>query len=212
MTWPCSIDQRPTAVAWIHGCIRLDVRNPLALSNGVGSVDGADNSSCDGVVEAKGITDGNGPFTGLQVIGVAQGCHWQVFGDHLHHCNVGERVTPEHFAFEASPIGKGDGHLVGASNDMFIGENQSIASRDEARALSLLLLGGRTDSKNPSKRIIDFFHHINAHHGGPHPVHRFHNHILSGLEWGTSRLVIDNRWSQLRRLGTQPQLGLDQTA
>jgi hypothetical protein len=153
----CSIDERPTAVAGIHGCIRLDIWNALAFSHGVGSVDGADDPGRDGVVKTKRITDSDGPFTGLQDIGVAEGCHRQIFGDDLHHCNVGEGIAPEHFPFEASPIGKGDGHLVGPSNDMFIGENQSIASRDEARALSLLSLGRRADSKNPAQRIIDLF-------------------------------------------------------
>ncbi|CAI8356146.1 MAG: Uncharacterised protein [Cyanobium sp. ARS6] len=67
------VDQRPAAVAWIHGCISLDVGHSLPLSDRIGAIHGTDDPRSHGVVEAKGITDRNGPFPWLESIGITKG-------------------------------------------------------------------------------------------------------------------------------------------
>ena len=133
------VDQRSTAVARVHRCIRLDVGDPLSFSGG--AANRTDDPSCDGVVQSIGVADGDGPFPRAQLVRVAKGGHRQLFGDHLHHGHIGEVVASKNLAGEAAPVRQCDGHFVRATHHMLIGEDQPVGSGDEPRSLALLALG-----------------------------------------------------------------------
>ena len=71
------VDQGPATVAGIDGGIGLQIGHPLPLTEGIGPLDGTDDSSGHGVVKTQGIADGNGPLARLHLGGVPQGGHGQ---------------------------------------------------------------------------------------------------------------------------------------
>ena len=61
------VDQRPAAVAGVHGGIGLQVGHPLAFTHRIGALHGADDARGHGVVEAEGVADGDRPFAGAHL-------------------------------------------------------------------------------------------------------------------------------------------------
>ena len=61
------INQRPSAIAWVHGGIGLDVSHPLPTAKGVVASNRTHDSHRHRVVEPQGVTDGNGPLTGPHI-------------------------------------------------------------------------------------------------------------------------------------------------
>ena len=104
----------------------------MTITDRIGTTNGTDDAGCHGVVQSERVADGDGPFPRLQLIGVTEGCYRQVLCHHLDHGDIGEGVTSEHLAVEAAPVRKRDLHPVSATDNMFIGEDQSIGPGDEA--------------------------------------------------------------------------------
>ena len=185
-------DQRTAAVAGIDRGVGLDVRHPLAFADvGIGAPDSTDDSSCHGVVQAKGVADGNRPLTGPELVGIAQAGHRQVVGHHLHHSHIGEGVSAEHFAFELPAIGQGDGHPIGALHHVFIGEDQAVGTGDEADPWPLLALGRWTKTQDPPQGIAHLFHGVDADHRRSDPFHGADDHIFTACSgawrgWSTT--------------------------
>ena len=61
------INQRATAVAWVHSGIGLDVSHPLPAAQGVVAGNRTHDSHRHRVVEPQGVTDGDGPLTGPDI-------------------------------------------------------------------------------------------------------------------------------------------------
>ena len=126
-------DQWATAVARVHGGIRLDVGHPLAFSDvGIGASNGTDDACRDRVVQPERVPDGDGPFPRPQPIRVPKACHRQVVGHHLHHGHVRQWITAQHVAVEATTVGKRDRHPIRPTHHVFIGEDQAVGPGDEA--------------------------------------------------------------------------------
>ena len=175
-------DQGSPAIAGIDGCIRLDVRNPLTLADvGIGPIDGTDDACGDGVVQTKGIPDGDGPFPRAQLVGIAETRHRQVLSHHLHHRNVRQRIAAENGALETAPVGQRHIDPIRSSHHMLVGEDQAVGSCDEPRPLALLPLGGGAKAEQLTHRVVDVLLGVDPHHGRTDPLDRFDDHILPGL-------------------------------
>ena len=117
---------RTTAVAGIHGCIGLDVRDPLSLPHCIGAVHRTDDSCRHRVVQSKGVANGNRPLSRLEVVGIAQWRHGEFVGHNAHHRNIRQRISAENPPTETAAIGKGDRHLISTFYHVGVGEDQSV--------------------------------------------------------------------------------------
>jgi len=138
------VEQRTAGVARVDGHVGLDEGHIAFV--GQAATLGADDTGGDRVIEAEGRTDGQDPFTDLELIGIAQLEGGQVLGVDFQQGHVGTGIRADQLGGVITAVGQPYQDLVGIGDHMVVGQDVAIGRDDEARpqGLGLLLLATGT--------------------------------------------------------------------
>src|SRR5690606_37058347 len=174
------VDQRPAAVAPVDGRVRLDQfentgivaaarRQPVQQ---VGT-DAADHAHGDGAeeIQALGIADGHHRFPDPHLVGVAEDGIGKVGGLDAQHRQIGEGIIVGHNGGgQHPPVGHHYFYLVGAFDDVVVGDDVAVGAEDDARAGGGDPGEGLAAGDVPDHPLVQ-----NAYHRRPDLVDHFHH-------------------------------------
>jgi hypothetical protein len=135
-TSPWGRDERAPRIAGVEGGVRLDhVVDQPARTRAQRSAEGRNHARRDRRFEPKWIADGDHELAALEQLGIAEGCrrkrHRSV---DAHEGEIRIRVVADHPRSQGSTVNRGGGHPRGVSDDMAVGEHESVRRHDDARS------------------------------------------------------------------------------
>ena len=138
--------QRTAGVARIDGRVGLDevLDGAVGLSRkGETAAFRADDARGhrEGEVVTQRVAYGQDPLAHPGRAAVAERSGDEVLGVDLEHREVGVRIGPDDLGLELAPVEQAHGHLIGAIDDVVVGEDVAVLGDDEARAGALLEAG-----------------------------------------------------------------------
>ncbi len=131
------IEQRAAGVARIDRGVRLDVGDQVFLRQ-VASL-GADDARGHRVLETEGLADRDDPLAHLELVRIADRHLRQIPGFDLQHGDVGALVGADDLGLELATVGELDADLVGAVDDVGVGDEVAVGRDDETRTDRLLV-------------------------------------------------------------------------
>ena len=155
------IEQRPTGVPRIDGCIGLNQIKAFPGDTQLRhvAVEVADDAHRHGVLQSEGVPHRNGPVAHTHPIGIAQ--HSRRPGPlplKTHHCQIGEGIRSHHFPLCATTVGELHRQRVGPLHHVSIGEQQPFGIKNHPTALTalhpLLRWSCSRSLKEPTKKGI----------------------------------------------------------
>ena len=137
------VEESPARVAGIDGAVSLDQLLGAAGGHGHIPVQGADGTGCQGEGQfAQRVADGHHIVAYIQLAGGADDHRGQALGLHLQHGHIVALVVADDLGIILGAVVGGDGHRIGAFNDVVIGDDIAVIREDEAgtgrRGLGLL--------------------------------------------------------------------------
>ena len=126
-------DQRAARVAGIDGGIGLDegveVRNPH-----LGARQGGDDAAGHGLADAEGVSDGEHQVADLELVGIAKFEIRQRLAARVDAQNGQVRafVGADDDRLVLAAVGEHDGNLVGALDDVVVGDDEALGADDDA--------------------------------------------------------------------------------
>ena len=128
MTSPLQVEERAAAVAGVDRGVGLD--EVVVGAGADGAVLGADDAHRDGVAEAERVADGDDVLADAQRVARAERGGGQVLGAvELEHREVEPLVAAHDLGVELALVGELDLHLVGAFDDVRVGDDVALARR-----------------------------------------------------------------------------------
>ena len=134
------IEQRPTGVARVDGCVGLDgLRNAEGCQRGDGASYGADGALGQGAFITKRVANGDCPLAYHHLVNVA---HFhrpqlQALKINLDYSQIAVPVHCHHLRRHGEAIVQGDLHLVGALHHVGVGDDVSLVIPHKSRSFSL---------------------------------------------------------------------------
>jgi len=154
------IDECAAGVAGIDGGIGLD--EVLVGKPEGGATGGADDAHGDGLADAERIADGEGDVADLNDVAVGEGGGRELVGVNFQDGDVGLVVPSDDPGGELAAIGEFDLHLIGAFDDVVVGQDVAVFGYDHPGADSALFGGGVPpgigDSEEEAEGILGSLH------------------------------------------------------
>lgn len=154
------VEQSAAGVAGIDGAVGLDQLLGAAGGHGHIPVQGADGTGRQGEGQlAQRVADGHYAVAYIQLAGGADDHRGQALGLHLQHGHIVALVVADDLGIILGAVVGGDGHRIGAFNDVVIGDDIAVIREDEAgtgrRGLGLLApeVGGHGRSHDTNGRV-----------------------------------------------------------
>ncbi len=177
-------DQRAAGVAGVDRGIGLD-EVLVAQATQTAAAHRRDDPAGHGLADAERVADGHHEVAHAQRGGVGERDRLQVAGRDLHHRHVGVRIGADELRVQHPPVVQGHRHLVGALDDVVVGEHQAPACIDDhARAKRLLDPLARHVREHPAEERI-----VQERVAYPHALAGLHadHRRGDGLEHGGKR-------------------------
>ena len=159
---PAEIDQRAAGIAGIDGGVGLDEELIVGDAD-LGARHRRDDAVGHGLADGERIADGEHEVADLQRVGIGEFERREALALRLdaQHREVGARILEHDLGLELALVGERDLHLVGALDDVVVGDHEAGGIDQHARAeraLHLLAAGPRAArhaEEAPEDRVVE---------------------------------------------------------
>ena len=127
------VDEGTPGVTWIDGRVGLD-EILEGIEADMAAAGGADDAHGDGLTDTEGIADGEHHVAHPGPAGLVDGNRREVGQLYLEHRQIGVRIRPEHGGTRFAAVLEHDPDLVGATDQVMIGDDVSLGAHDHAGA------------------------------------------------------------------------------
>ena len=133
------IDERAAGIARIDRRIRLDEELIVGDAD-LGARQRRDDAARHRLPDAERIADGEHQIADFEIVGIAHRERRQVLlvRIDLEHGEIGALVGEQQLGFEFAPVGEHDADIAAAQDHVIVGDDETLAVDDDARAQRIL--------------------------------------------------------------------------